>query len=874
MTTGYNPSTRLTGNFTLETWLRTTHGDLAEFLGTATFATGNLFYLYQQSSGELSLFVDGTGGSLRFDGTVAINDGQWHHVAVVNNGGTVSMYVDGVQDVGATLGGGSGTLPIVLTATDFVVGGSSLATAAASNAWVGDLDDVRVWNVARTGTEIANNMGIEIGQATPEIDVTDPNGDGVADGGSHDINPVTPSGSSTYTWSIKNVSPTVPLNLTTITATPVSGCTVNITTNPSSTTVAAGGSTNLGIQVTGSAGFGTLQFTISIGNNDANENPYNITVNGSRGMSGTLTVNNGGGGDYTDLGSFFDDLEDFGVAGALTVEVSDNGSGYTSDASYEIGSDTVGSVFSLDEVLGTSTTNTITIRAASGQSPVINGAGALFELNGFAGNCGLILTAVANITFEGFEFSAGGIAAGCDAGILIWQEETAIPGGPVTIRSNQIHDVGSGNGILAVYNFGTGLDGLVIENNMLWDMGLTIGTFAGGAGDLFTGAICLWRPTATCSVRHNSVFATNTFFAGQTGCCYQNLGGGAALGDMSYNVFYNAISNAPCIKINIGTTASPNPAPPTAGDRNVFWYPSGIMSDVFTSLTNWQSSLGIDANSINQNPVFTSSTAPFDLHLQPSSQAIDLAVGSTVATDIDGDARSFGAAPDSGADEYIGGGPSGPTVNISATDPTAAEATPANQTGAYTITFTPTTTGSITLNFTMSGTGSLTPGTDYDLSTSTAGATVNWTGPGGTITVPTGTASVVITLTPVDDAAAESAESAIMTINSGTGYTLGATLSDTVSIADNDGGVTPTVTITSSGSPAEAGTVTGTFTLTATPNPTTPLSVNVTLSGTASLGPDYLITSSTTVTIPTTGTATVTMTPVDDTTGEASETVI
>ncbi|MEZ5993969.1 MAG: hypothetical protein R3E76_16670 [Planctomycetota bacterium] len=170
------------------------------------------------------------------------------------------------------------------------------------------MDEFRFWNVARSAAEVSNNRGIEIGQSTPEINVVDPNSNSVASGGTHRIDPVAPSGSGSFSWTIENQHPSVALNIGTIAVTPVSGCTTSITANPSGTSVAGNGSTTLTVQVTGNASPGTLQFTISIPNNDANEDPYTITVNGSRGLSGTLTVNNGGGGDYTDLGSFFDDL--------------------------------------------------------------------------------------------------------------------------------------------------------------------------------------------------------------------------------------------------------------------------------------------------------------------------------------------------------------------------------------------------------------------------------------------------------------------------------------------------------------------------------------------------------------------------------------
>ncbi|MDO8514315.1 MAG: hypothetical protein Q7S50_02105, partial [bacterium] len=68
---------------------------------------------------------------------------------------------------------------------------------------------------------------------------------------------------------------------------------------------------------------------------------------------------------------------------------------------------------------------------------------------------------------------------------------------------------------------------------------------------------------------------------------------------------------------------------------------------------------------------------------------------------------------------------------------------------------------------------------------------------GTTVTIPAGSANVVVTLTPVDDAAVETGgETAILALSAGTGYTVGTPSTATVTIADNDAstsGVPPAV---------------------------------------------------------------------------------
>jgi len=110
-----------------------------------------------------------------------------------------------------------------------------------------------------------------------------------------------------------------------------------------------------------------------------------------------------------------------------------------------------------------------------------------------------------------------------------------------------------------------------------------------------------------------------------------------------------------------------------------------------------------------------------------------------------------------------------PTVMIQATTPTASEA--GATTGAFAVSRTGPTTSSLTVNYTVGGTA--TNGTDYSSLS-------------GSVMIPAGFPSATITITPVDDALVEGSETVILTLASGTGYTIGNPNSATVTITDND----------------------------------------------------------------------------------------
>ena len=108
-------------------------------------------------------------------------------------------------------------------------------------------------------------------------------------------------------------------------------------------------------------------------------------------------------------------------------------------------------------------------------------------------------------------------------------------------------------------------------------------------------------------------------------------------------------------------------------------------------------------------------------------------------------------------------------VTVTATDDTATEEN--TTTGQWTISCSPDCAGE-TINFSYSGSAIL--NTDYNTDDEDGSKTI------------TG-ASATITLTPVDDDIQDVGETATLTIDSGTGYTVGSPSSANISIVDNDG---------------------------------------------------------------------------------------
>ncbi len=170
------------------------------------------------------------------------------------------------------------------------------------------------------------------------------------------------------------------------------------------------------------------------------------------------------------------------------------------------------------------------------------------------------------------------------------------------------------------------------------------------------------------------------------------------------------------------------------------------------------------------------------------------------------------------------------------------------------------TSSALTVGYSISGTAS--NGSDYQTLT-------------GNVVIPAGLNHATITVTPIDDTTPEPSETVILSLSPGQGYTVSSTAGTaTVSIADDK----PTVGIVKAADAAEGGS-NGLFTVSYLPPALNrDITVDLTYSGTAITG-DY--TSSASSGTPSTViikagefSSTVTITAIDDTTSEGTETVI
>ncbi|HEX3474385.1 MAG TPA: LamG domain-containing protein [Kofleriaceae bacterium] len=83
-------------------------------------------------------------------GSKALAPNQWTHVACVYDGTALTLYVNGTKDVANTFGGGA----VVTTGTTGTGIGSETPTTAEVNHYVGLIDNLRIWSVARIRADL------------------------------------------------------------------------------------------------------------------------------------------------------------------------------------------------------------------------------------------------------------------------------------------------------------------------------------------------------------------------------------------------------------------------------------------------------------------------------------------------------------------------------------------------------------------------------------------------------------------------------------------------------------------------------------------------------------------------------------------------
>ena len=147
-----NPATLQLTNYTVEVWFYGT--DKNKSIITRGNARGNnserIFDLL--GNGFVLKIVLCNDGGTGHDHTIgAYTSDQWNHVAIIKNGTSLTTYLNGQNPV-------TSTLAITPSTNKFDWDIAGINTSGINYQYIGRIDEVRIWNSARTITEIRDNM--------------------------------------------------------------------------------------------------------------------------------------------------------------------------------------------------------------------------------------------------------------------------------------------------------------------------------------------------------------------------------------------------------------------------------------------------------------------------------------------------------------------------------------------------------------------------------------------------------------------------------------------------------------------------------------------------------------------------------------------
>lgn len=186
------------GERTIEAWIKTTvtasgSQQVIVDMGTMTVGTRFTFCLLQNNS--IRCEIGGSG----IVGTTAVNDGNWHHVAVTFDAAatnSLKLYIDGNLE---TQGNFSISVNTAVSGT-VEVGRRNDGV----NHFTGTIDEVRVWDIARTEAEIQASMNGEICNIDPNLRVYYRLNEGVAGAVNLGVNQATDDSGNGYTGTLNN----------------------------------------------------------------------------------------------------------------------------------------------------------------------------------------------------------------------------------------------------------------------------------------------------------------------------------------------------------------------------------------------------------------------------------------------------------------------------------------------------------------------------------------------------------------------------------------------------------------------------------------------------------------------------------------------
>jgi Tol biopolymer transport system component len=140
-----------TSDFTIDFWLRTTSTRGEDILSKrAVCGADDYFDIRISTTGKVGPEVGDSSTVVGFPSNRSVNDGAFHHIAVVRQGAVVRLYIDGVLDSSAT---GTGVANVSNSA-NLTVGSGACVGVDGTEFFTGQLDELDIFNRALAASEV------------------------------------------------------------------------------------------------------------------------------------------------------------------------------------------------------------------------------------------------------------------------------------------------------------------------------------------------------------------------------------------------------------------------------------------------------------------------------------------------------------------------------------------------------------------------------------------------------------------------------------------------------------------------------------------------------------------------------------------------
>ncbi len=190
-----------TSNFTIESWVKreNTNGIAMIFSKYNGGVAGN-YWLGIDNTGKPNFSREASPWGVTATNALPVN--EWHHIAATYDGAQTKIYVDGVLSNTT-----SAPLSINQNVSNIKVNiGAGLSNNSPAHFFKGELDEIRVWNVARTATQIQQNFNTTLqGNETGLAAYYDFN-QGIAGGNNTTVNAVVNAVNSASNGTLTNLA--------------------------------------------------------------------------------------------------------------------------------------------------------------------------------------------------------------------------------------------------------------------------------------------------------------------------------------------------------------------------------------------------------------------------------------------------------------------------------------------------------------------------------------------------------------------------------------------------------------------------------------------------------------------------------------------